>query len=289
MKKLLDAPPNGEELKEIRLAYNMTRKEMSELLGVGGSTLYFYEIGRHRVPYKHVKRLNRLLSTPVPPAAHASLSGDELRFLRTSRGLSQQQVAEAFGVTHSSISDYERGKAPIPAGLPECITGMAVPKDELISPEESPAPCPLNVLLQQNSQSREEERERWLQLGDSVTPAELRQLRQSRGLSLDELADGLGIPKSTLRSYEVGRFSMPKGIVEQTIEVYPYRTITPAELCSLRKALKLPQTYVAKILNFDSNVIQHYESGTRKISYELSRKLLEFFQERAETLTFIYG
>ena len=289
MKKLLVAPPNGEELKEIRLAYNMSRKEMSELLGVGGSTLYFYEIGRHRVPYKHVKRLNRLLSTPVPPAAHASLSGDELRFLRTSLGLSQQLVAEAFGVTHSSISDYERGKAPIPAGLPECITGMAVPIDELISPEESPAPCPLNVLLQQISQSREEERERWLQLGDSVTPAELRQLRQSRGLSLDELADGLGIPKSTLRSYEVGRFSMPKGIVEQTIEVYPYRTITPAELCSLRKALKLPQTYVAKILNFDSNVIQHYESGTRKISYELSRKLLEFFQERAETLTFIYG
>lgn len=284
MKKLLDAPPNGEELKEIRLAYNMTRKEMSELLGVGGSTLYFYEIGRHRVPYKHVKRLNRLLSTPVPPAAHASLSVDELRFLRTSRGLSQQQVAEAFGVTHSSISDYERGKAPIPAGLPECITGMAVPKDELISSEESPAPCPLNDLLQQISQSREEERERWLELGDSVTPAELRQLRQSRGLSLDELADGLGIPKSTLRSYEVGRIRTPKGIIEKIIESYPYRTITPAELSSLRKALKLPQVYIGKILNFDSNVVQHYESGTRKISYALSRKLLEFFQERAESL-----
>ena len=285
MKKLLDAPPNGEELKEIRLAYNMTRKEMSELLGVGGSTVYFYETGRCRVPYKHVKRLNRLLSTPVPPAAHASLSGDELRILRTSRGLSQQQVAEAFGVMHSAISDYERGKAPIPAGLPECIKGMAIPKDELISSDDSPAPCPLNDLLQQISQSREEERERWLQLGDAVTPAELRQLRQSRGLSLDELADGLGIPKSTLRSYEVGRIRIPKGIVEKTIEVYPYRTITPSELSSLRKALKLPQTYIGKILNFDSNVVQHYESGTRKISYELSRRLLEFFQERAETLS----
>ena len=284
MKKLLDAPPNGEELKEIRLAYNMTRKEMSELLGVGGSTVYFYETGRCRVPYKHVKRLNRLLSTPVPPAAHASLSGDELRILRTSRGLSQQQVAEAFGVTHSAISDYERGKAPIPADLPECIKGMAIPKDELISSDDSPDPCPLNDLLQQISQSREEERERWLQLGDAVTPAELRQLRQSRGLSIEELADGLGIAKSTLRSYEVGRFSMPNGIVDQTIELYPYRTITPAELSSLRKTLKLPQVYIGKILHFDSNVVQHYESGTRKISYELSKRLLEFFRERAESL-----
>ena len=59
MKKLLDAPPNGEELKEIRLAYNMTRKEMSELLGVGGSTVYFYETGRRF--NKHKSRYNRLL------------------------------------------------------------------------------------------------------------------------------------------------------------------------------------------------------------------------------------
>lgn len=284
MKKPLDAPPSGEELKEIRLAYNMKRKDMCKVLGVSRATLSAYENGQRSIPYRHVKRINRLLSTPEPPTMNPALKGDELRLLRTSRGLSQQQVAEAFGVTHSAISYYERGVLPIPTGLLECIKGMAVPKDELISPEESPTPCPLNDLLQQISQSRAEERERWLKLGDSVTPAELRQLRQSRGLSLDELADGLGIPKSTLRSYEVGRIRIPKGIVEKTIEVYPYRTITPSELSSLRKALKLPQIYIGKILNFDSNVVQHYESGTRKISYVLSKRLLEFFQERAETL-----
>ena len=35
--KQLEAPPSGEELKEIRLAYNMTKKEMGEVLGVAGS------------------------------------------------------------------------------------------------------------------------------------------------------------------------------------------------------------------------------------------------------------
>ena len=36
MMKKLESPPSGEELKEIRLLYGLTQKEMEELLGLTG-------------------------------------------------------------------------------------------------------------------------------------------------------------------------------------------------------------------------------------------------------------
>ena len=126
--KLLESPPSGEELKEIRLAYRLTPKEMGEVLGVSAQTVRSYEAGKTRIPWKHLKRINRLLSEPVPPAPPSPLSPDELRLLRTSRGLTQRQVAEAFGVTATSISNYEKGYYSIPTGLEERIKGLAEPK-----------------------------------------------------------------------------------------------------------------------------------------------------------------
>jgi transcriptional regulator with XRE-family HTH domain len=45
------------------------------------------------------------------------MTGLELRRLRLSRGLTQQQAAEILGVSRSSVASYERGWYPIPARL----------------------------------------------------------------------------------------------------------------------------------------------------------------------------
>ena len=41
--KHLAAPPSGEELKEIRLTYMLSKREMGEVLGVTASAVAFYE------------------------------------------------------------------------------------------------------------------------------------------------------------------------------------------------------------------------------------------------------
>jgi len=41
--KYLAAPPSGEELKEIRLTYKLSKREMGEVLGVTASAVAFYE------------------------------------------------------------------------------------------------------------------------------------------------------------------------------------------------------------------------------------------------------
>ena len=279
--ELLNAPPTGEKLKEIRIAYNLTKREMSNVLGVTTQTLRFYERGQRCVPYKHVKRINRLLSTPVPSVLP---SCEELRSMRTSRGLTLKQVAEAFGVALSSISAYEKGLAPIPADLPDCIRGLSEPKDTPVSTEE---PSPLTALpnaLQQIAQRRKEEREFWLQLGHAITPSELRRLRQARGLSQQKLAERIGILQSSLHCYETGRMRIPEGLPEKIIELFPYRTITPAELRQLRHITKYSQASITEALHLKSNTLKIYEAGRSKNSCEISDKIMEFFQQRAEAI-----
>jgi DNA-binding XRE family transcriptional regulator len=53
------------------------------------------------------------------------MTGLELRRLRLSRGLTQQQTAEILGVSRSSVASYERGWNPIPDRLEEALGKIA--------------------------------------------------------------------------------------------------------------------------------------------------------------------
>ena len=46
----------------------------------------------------------------------------------------------------------------------------------------------------------------------------------------------------------------------------------------------ISQTYLSKALHFKSNALRPYEVGKRKLSYEISRSIMEFFQQRAEEM-----
>lgn len=277
--KLLESPPTSNELKAIRLIYRLTPKEMGEVLGVSAQTVRSYETGKTRIPWKHLKRINQLLSKPVPPAP---LSPDELRLLRTRQELAQKQTAETFRVSVTSTINYENGHTSIPSGLPECIKGLAEPKA---------APTPVSFashhsahqLLEEYSRIRVEEREQWLSLSQDITPVDLSKLRLARGLSQEKLANMLGISKSTLHSYESGRLNIPQGLVERIVKLCPDAVISPIELHELRTTLDLSQSELASFLGLSSGAIQHYEAGTRKISYTLSEKIMQFFQEEAST------
>ncbi len=274
MKKQLESPPNGEKLKEIRLSYNLSRKQLGDILGLSVNTIMIYEQRKTPVPCKHLKRINQLLSSEPP----AQLTSDELRLLRTSRGLTQKQVAEAFGVERSTISCYERGTISIPDGLTECIKELAAPKDYLLPPVKYSA----RELLQRIDESRAEEREQWLCLADQVGPADLRKLRLSRGLSEDKLSEILGISKPILHFYEHGRRNIPKGLVRKILELCPHRTVTSSEITELRHALGLTQLHTAAALGLTQKAIGYYEAGNRRLRYNISKKIMEFYREQVE-------
>ena len=111
---------------------------------------------------------------------------DELREIRLARGLTQKELASALGIAQTTLSAYERGVLRIPDGLIYKINEMF--------PEE---------------------------LGTAATGEELRALRISRGLIIKDLASALNIPQSTLVSYETGRTSVPRGLVERIQNLFP--------------------------------------------------------------------
>ena len=272
--KHLAAPPSGEELKEIRLTYMLSKREMGEVLGVTASAVAFYEQGNIPVPRKHLMRINRLLSTEPP----AQLTGDELRLLRTSRGLTQEQVAEAFGIARSTIAGYEQSKVSIPAGLAECIMELAEHKDYLLQQRKNPT----RELLKKIEKSRAEEREQWLRLADQIRAAEFRQLLLSRCLSKDRLSKTLRISKTTLHFYEQGRRKIPKELVYKILKLWPDRTVTPSEIRELRHTSGLTQSQAAAAIGLTRYAIGPYEAGKRKISYNISQKIMEFCREQVE-------
>ncbi len=110
----------------------------------------------------------------------------ELREARLARGLTQTELAAKLGIAQSTLSAYERGALRIPDGLISKIKEMI--------PEE---------------------------LDTATTGEELQALRISRGLYINELARALNIPKSTLVSYETGRTSVPRGLVERIQNLFP--------------------------------------------------------------------
>ena len=134
MMKKRESPPSGQELKELRLQYGLTQKQLGEILGVTGVIVDYYETGRILFPEVHLEKLNRLLSAPLNSAPTDSAaetfvpqpasepperspepgsplastpSPAEIKALRMEHGLLQKDVAdlEALDVNKDGVVD----------------------------------------------------------------------------------------------------------------------------------------------------------------------------------------
>ena len=299
MMKKLESPPSGEELKEIRLSYDLTQKQLGEILGVTGLIVYFYETGRIQFPEEHLEKLNRLLSaspgsaptdsaagTFVPPPApeqpeqspepgsssSSTPSPEEIKALRLERGLRLKDVADAFGKSLESISAYEHGRVRVPPGLAECIKGI---KD----PDAAFPPSP--------------------------SPEEIKALRVERGLRLREVAEAFGKSECSICSYEHGRATVPPGLAEcikgmadplpaPDYEIGP--PVSPEELlalfpeeCEARMTCEefaayrilngLTRTEFAAEVGSTDSSIGFYERGQLRVPKELERRIKELYPD----------
>lgn len=75
---------------------------------------------------------------------------------------------------------------------------------------------------------------------------------------------------------------IPKGLVHKILQLCPDRTVTPSEIIELRHTLGLTQLQTAAALDLTQKAIGYYEAGQRKISYKVSKKIMEFYREQVE-------
>lgn len=66
--------------------------------------------------------------------------GKRIAHLRTQRGMTQQQLAEALGIAQQTLANYETGRSRLPVSLlPVLATLFGVPADGLLGQDEHPS------------------------------------------------------------------------------------------------------------------------------------------------------
>ncbi|MFL6260454.1 MAG: helix-turn-helix domain-containing protein [Thermoanaerobaculia bacterium] len=132
-----------------------------------------------------------MLRGRIPPPTwypeHPETVGDHLRKARLDRGLWQEHVAEEFGVSISTVVNWERNHTKVATRfLPKVMAFLGY----------DPRP------------------------GGRTIGERIRALRERRGLSQKALAEQLGIHASTVTTWERGRVRKPFRTVRRRFEEF---------------------------------------------------------------------
>lgn len=115
---------------------------------------------------------------------------ENLKRLRSDRGLSQQAIASLLGITQQAYANYESGKRePDHENLLRLSEIYSVSVDQLLSapiPDDTAAPSPLAKAL----------------------GARLRDIRRQRRITMKQLGESIGLAESTISQYETGKRQM---------------------------------------------------------------------------------
>jgi len=119
--------PFPQKLRMLREAKGLTKSQLAKRAGLGASSIFYYEEGKHIPGPKNAKKLAKALGVSMqnllPNPSLPKLSKEELLklsigkriyFLRLQNGLTKVQLAKKVGLSPALLSRYEQGKS-IPA------------------------------------------------------------------------------------------------------------------------------------------------------------------------------
>lgn len=96
-------------IKELRQENNLTLRQLGEELNLKNSTLSQYETGKRNPKDEIWQKIADFFQVPVPYLRGES-SPNKIKNIRQVKGLSQQDVAKALGLTRQAIALYETGQ-----------------------------------------------------------------------------------------------------------------------------------------------------------------------------------
>ncbi len=166
------------DVRSVRDKHGLTQEEFAEVLGVTATTVSNWEQGETTPSEERIEEMQTLdgLSEEEEEETGTSISGDEIKQIRSERDLSQSELAEQLGVSAGTVSNWERGKS-------------------------RPESDKLDQLQDLAEQERTDEDE-----SDGAFSAEdLKTFRDEHDLSQAELADELGVSAGTISNWERGK------------------------------------------------------------------------------------
>lgn len=269
-------------LKKLRLRRGALQKDVAEAVGVDRTTYGKYESGAIEPSFVVLLALAEYFGVsidcilgreevPDTPAPRGGFQ-ENLALIRRERGLSQEQLADAAGVSRSAIGMWESGHSqPDGLTLVRLASALGVSADELLG---KPA--------------EEKDGEEGSGGGTSFS-AKLRELRRRAGMTQGALADKIGVERSSVGKYETG--TVPSFEVLQNIsgvfgvsidlltgdEPLPPERSKHNRVAALRRERRMLQKDVAAQLGVTPNTLSNWENGKYEPDLASLAKLSEIF------------
>ena len=113
-----------ERLKDIREDHDLSQKEMAKILNVNRSTYSLWELGINIIPIKYLSTFSDYFNYSIDyvlgltnnrnkdiliKGFNINKLGNNLKSVRISNGLSQENIAHIIGVSQACIARYEKG------------------------------------------------------------------------------------------------------------------------------------------------------------------------------------
>lgn len=115
-------------LKDLRMEKGVSQQKIADYLGITRQSYSNYELGNREADYKTLTNLAKYFNTTVDYLLGISDSksstkeieketGNRIKQVRTSVGMSKKEFAKIFGITQNTLSQYENGKGELDAAL----------------------------------------------------------------------------------------------------------------------------------------------------------------------------
>lgn len=202
-------------------------------------------------------------------------ASEVIRNLRKSRNITQEQLAEAICVERSSIGKYETGTLPSVDVLIRIADYFDVSVDYILN----------DTVITPSAFSKR-----------------LKDLRNKRKLSQNDIADILNVKSNTISQYENGRrepdfsslcriadyFGVTTdyllGIEDTPDIVLPQRTLFGDQLKKYRSMANLSQSTLAKLLNVSQQAVGSWETNRTSPSPEMIVEIASVLNVSTDTL-----
>jgi len=200
------SPFHAQQLKDIRLALDLTQGAIAEKIGVKARTFQAWEQGKAHMPDIYTAAAQSLSDTvpkdaagkPIPRTDDGSkkecalpfhsdpspVSAEELNTIRSNLQLSQHRFAKKIGVNTTTYQAWERGRAH----MPDRYTGT----------------------VRKLSQAQPDARHVPPSGPSAFSPQDLKRIREALRFSQRKVADKIGVKPTTYQSWEQGKARMPE-------------------------------------------------------------------------------
>ena len=245
-----------ERLKLLRKQFKLSQRDLAAQTGINSSSIAMYEQGKREPGISTIKLFANYFNVSVDYLIGSSddsspkifkTAGERIRHLREELGISQKDLAEAIGTQSQNLYKYEQNIIEnIPSDKVEALAdALRVSPSYIMGWDLNSAPA------------------------NSGIPERLHSLRESRGLTLDQVGEYIGVNRATILRYENGNIDISRPVAIKLAELYG---VSPSYIMCFDNIVPVWTKYMDIFYNLTPVEISKLREYSNFLRYQKSEK-----------------